>query len=69
MIHVIALVVAALFALWHATPLAEYVTPERIFDWAETFGLQWWAPLAVIAAYTPACFTMFSAAADYAVRR
>lgn len=58
-ILVIALVVAGLFALWHFTPLAEYVTPERIFDWAETFGQQWWAPLAVIAAYTPACFTMF----------
>jgi len=56
---VIALVVAGLFALWHFTPLAEYVTPERIFDWAETFGQQWWAPLAVIAAYTPACLTMF----------
>ena len=58
-IFVIALVVAGLFALWHFTRLAELVTPERVFEWAETFGLQWWAPLAVIAAYTPACLTMF----------
>jgi uncharacterized membrane protein YdjX (TVP38/TMEM64 family) len=58
-ILVIALVVAALFALWHFTPLADYVAPERVFDWAETFGQQWWAPLVVMAAYTPACFTMF----------
>src|SRR4030095_11978036 len=58
-ILVIALVVAGLFALWHFTPLVDYVSPERVFDWAETFGQQWWAPLAVIAAYTPACFTMF----------
>ena len=58
-ILVIALVVAGLFALWHFTPLAEHVAPERVFNWAETFGQQWWAPLAVIAAYTPACFTMF----------
>src|SRR4030095_6288604 len=58
-ILVIALVVAGLFALWHFTPLVDYVSPERVFDWAETFGQQWWAPLVVIAAYTPACFTMF----------
>jgi uncharacterized membrane protein YdjX (TVP38/TMEM64 family) len=55
----IALVVGGLFALWHFTPLVEFLTPERIFDWAETFGQQSWAPLAVIAAFTPACFTMF----------
>ena len=55
----IALVVAGLFALWHFTPLVDVVRPERVFDWALTFGQQWWAPLAVIAAYTPACFTMF----------
>lgn len=55
----IALVIAALSATWRYTPLREYLTPERVFDWAQTFGTRWWAPLAVMAAYTPACFTMF----------
>jgi len=55
----LALAVAALAATWRYTPLREYVTPERAFDWAQTFGGHWWAPLAVIAAYTPACLTMF----------
>ena len=55
----IALGVAALAAIWRFTALGEYLTPERAFDWAQAFGDFWWAPLAVIAAYTPACFTMF----------
>jgi uncharacterized membrane protein YdjX (TVP38/TMEM64 family) len=55
----IALAVAGLTALWRYTPLHDYLTPERVFDWAHTFGGHWWAPLAVMAAYTPACFTMF----------
>jgi phospholipase D1/2 len=55
----IALVIAALSATWRYTPLREFLTPERVFDWAQTFGRKWWAPLAVIAAYTPACLTMF----------
>jgi phospholipase D1/2 len=58
-IALIALVVAALSATWRYTPLREFLTPERAFDWAQTFGRKWWAPLAVIVAYTPACFTMF----------
>jgi len=58
-IALFALVVAALSALWRYTPIGNYLTPERVFDWAQTFGRQWWAPLAVMAAYTPACFTMF----------
>jgi phospholipase D1/2 len=58
-IALIALVIAALSAIWRYTPLSEYLTAERVFDWAQAFGRTWWAPLAVIAAYTPACFTMF----------
>lgn len=58
-IALIALVIAALSATWRYTPLRDFLTPERVFDWAQTFGRSWWAPLAVIAAYTPACFTMF----------
>jgi uncharacterized membrane protein YdjX (TVP38/TMEM64 family) len=55
----IALAVAGLTAVWRYTPLRDYLTPDRVFDWAQTFGGYWWAPIAVMAAYTPACFTMF----------
>ena len=46
----IALTVAGLTAVWRYTPLHDYLTPERVFDWAQTFGGQWWAPLAVMVA-------------------
>jgi phospholipase D1/2 len=55
----LALAIAGLAAFWRYTPLRDYLGPERVFDWAQSFGARWWAPLAVIAAYTPACFTMF----------
>lgn len=58
-IILIALVFAGLSALWRYTPLREFLTAERVFDWAQTFGRKWWAPLAVMAAYTPACLMMF----------
>ena len=58
-IVLIALGFAALSAIWRYTPLKEFLTPERVFDWAQTFGAKWWAPIAVMLAYTPACFTMF----------
>ncbi|HVE49408.1 MAG TPA: TVP38/TMEM64 family protein [Casimicrobiaceae bacterium] len=50
---------AGLAAIWRYTPLHDYLTPERIFDWAQTFGRTWWAPIAVVLAYSPACLTMF----------
>jgi phospholipase D1/2 len=56
---VIALVVLALALLWRYTPLAQIITPERVIDWARSVGTIWWAPLLVIAAYSPACFVMF----------
>jgi uncharacterized membrane protein YdjX (TVP38/TMEM64 family) len=55
----IVLAVAGLTALWRLTPLAELVTAERVIDWAESFALAWWAPLAIMLAYTPAMVTMF----------
>lgn len=55
----IALVIAALTALWRYTPLSGLFTPERVIAWAEGIGAVAWAPLAVMAAYTPACFVMF----------
>lgn len=55
----IAIVLAALTALWRYTPLADVVTAERITAWSEQFGSVAWAPLAVMAAYTPAAVVMF----------
>ena len=51
--------IAALSALWRYTPLSTLFTPERIIEWADGVGVVWWAPLVVMAAYTPACFIMF----------
>jgi uncharacterized membrane protein YdjX (TVP38/TMEM64 family)/phosphatidylserine/phosphatidylglycerophosphate/cardiolipin synthase-like enzyme len=52
-------VIAALTALWRYTPLSTLFTPEHVIDWAEEVGGIAWAPLAVMAAYTPAAFVMF----------
>jgi phospholipase D1/2 len=48
-----------LAAIWRFTPLAGIITAENIIAWAHDFGARWWAPLATIVFYTPACFTMF----------
>ena len=55
----IALGFALLAAAWRFTPLADIVTAEKVIAWAHAFGSQWWAPLVVMLAYTPACFVMF----------
>jgi phosphatidylserine/phosphatidylglycerophosphate/cardiolipin synthase-like enzyme/uncharacterized membrane protein YdjX (TVP38/TMEM64 family) len=58
----IALIVAgvlALTALWRFTPLAHAVTAEAVIERARDFASHWWAPLVVMAAYTPACLVMF----------
>jgi phospholipase D1/2 len=55
----IVLAVAGLTAVWRYTPLRDFLTADHVFEWAEAFGSYWWAPLVVMAAYTPACFTMF----------
>ena len=46
-------------AAWRYTPLSAHVSAERIIGWAEAVGDVSWAPLVVMAAYTPACFVMF----------
>jgi uncharacterized membrane protein YdjX (TVP38/TMEM64 family) len=56
---VIALVVFGLTLVWRYTPLAEVITPERVIEWARSVGNVWWAPIVVIAAYSPAAFVMF----------
>ncbi len=54
-----AAVFAALTAAWHYTPLSEYITHDRITGWARAVREIGWAPIAMIAAYTPAAFVMF----------
>ena len=49
---------AALAAAWRWTPLAEYVTAERILGWTRAVRDTWWAPIGLIAAYTPAAFVL-----------
>ena len=44
---------------WRYTPLSEYVTPDRIVGWVETFAQFWWAPYVVALLYTPASFILF----------
>ena len=49
---------AALAAVWRWTPLAEYVTAERILGWTRAVRDTWWAPIVLVAAYTPAAFVL-----------
>jgi phospholipase D1/2 len=56
---VLAFVFLVLTLAWRYTPLAGVVTAERVIDWARSVGHIWWAPLLVIAAYSPAAFIMF----------
>ena len=59
-------VAAAVFALllacalaWRYTPLAQWVTVDRVSQWIDAFSANWWAPLVVMLAYTPASVIMF----------
>ena len=56
---IIVLACAALAAAWRYTPLAEFITAQRIMGWARAVREVEWAPLAVIALYTPAAFVLF----------
>jgi phosphatidylserine/phosphatidylglycerophosphate/cardiolipin synthase-like enzyme/uncharacterized membrane protein YdjX (TVP38/TMEM64 family) len=58
-VAVVALVVAGLTASWRYTPLAEWIAPENVIEWVDSFARAWWAPLAIVVAYTPACVVMF----------
>jgi len=50
---------AALAAAWRWTPLAEIAAAENILDFTRAVRERWWAPLAMIAAYTAGAFVMF----------
>ena len=54
----IALAIALLAAAWRWTPLAEIVTAENILAWTRAVRDTWWAPIVLIAAYTPAAFVL-----------
>ena len=54
----LALIVALLAAAWRWTPLAEIVTAENIVAWTRSVRATWWAPLLMVAAYTPAAFIL-----------
>jgi phospholipase D1/2 len=48
-----------LAALWKFTPLERAVDLEGAVTWVEAFSGQWWAPIAILLAFTPASFVMF----------
>ena len=50
---------AALAAAWRWTPLAEYATAENILDFTRAVRERWWAPIAIIAAYSVGALILF----------
>jgi phospholipase D1/2 len=58
-IATIALVIAALAAAWRWTPLGEIATAENIVSWTRTVRGTWWAPFALMAAYTMGALILF----------
>jgi len=52
-------VIAGLTAMWKFTPLSYWLDADRVTQWARDFGDRPWAPILVMAAYTPACILMF----------
>ena len=48
-----------LAAAWRYTPIADVVTAESVVAFTQSFARNWWAPLLLIAAYTPASMVMF----------
>jgi uncharacterized membrane protein YdjX (TVP38/TMEM64 family) len=54
-----ALVLVAVAALWRFTPLADYLTAERLREWARVVRETPWAPVVMILAYTPASLLLF----------
>jgi phosphatidylserine/phosphatidylglycerophosphate/cardiolipin synthase-like enzyme/uncharacterized membrane protein YdjX (TVP38/TMEM64 family) len=54
-----AVVILALTLAWRFTPLAEYTSPQAVIGHVQAFAQSWWAPLVLMAAYTPASIVMF----------
>lgn len=55
----VAVLVGALAAAWKFTDLAEVVTADRVMGWLDSISGRWWAPVALVLAYTPAALVMF----------
>jgi uncharacterized membrane protein YdjX (TVP38/TMEM64 family) len=55
----IAILLAALGAVWRYTPVSEYITAQRVSGWARAVRHQPWAPALVVFAYAPASLVMF----------
>jgi len=49
----------ALGLIWRFTPLADIVTPKSVVALMQSLADYWWAPLALVASYTPASLVMF----------
>jgi phosphatidylserine/phosphatidylglycerophosphate/cardiolipin synthase-like enzyme/uncharacterized membrane protein YdjX (TVP38/TMEM64 family) len=45
--------------VWRYTPLAAWITVENITAWVDRFAENWWAPVLIVLAYTPASIVMF----------
>jgi phosphatidylserine/phosphatidylglycerophosphate/cardiolipin synthase-like enzyme/uncharacterized membrane protein YdjX (TVP38/TMEM64 family) len=56
---IIGVAIVVLTALWRWSPLAHTVTPQMVIDVANDLASRWWAPLVLMACYTPACLVMF----------
>jgi uncharacterized membrane protein YdjX (TVP38/TMEM64 family) len=48
-----------LAAVWKFTPLEGAVDLDGALAWVEEFSGHWWAPVAILLAFTPASFVMF----------
>lgn len=55
----VAVALAALAAAWRWTPLAEIVTAENILAWSRAVRGTWWAPYAMVVAFTLGSFVLF----------
>jgi phosphatidylserine/phosphatidylglycerophosphate/cardiolipin synthase-like enzyme/uncharacterized membrane protein YdjX (TVP38/TMEM64 family) len=49
----------ALFLVWRYTPVAEWLTAERVMGWARASAGVSWSPIAVVLAYIPVAYTLF----------
>ena len=59
LLALVSVALVALAAVWRYTPLVAWTDVARVADWAQRLGSRPWTALAVIAAYTPAAFTLF----------
>jgi uncharacterized membrane protein YdjX (TVP38/TMEM64 family) len=55
----IALLLVAVAAAWRWTPLGEIATAENIVAWTRAVRGTWWAPIALMGAYTLGAYLLF----------